>query len=68
MLAIEAKMKHPEKYIGWFGILDIAAVIVYILWSHGLLEVWRRNKTILERQPAYEGTVRLPLMNFTAFL
>ncbi|XP_022233027.2 glutamate transporter polyphemus-like isoform X2 [Drosophila obscura] len=30
MLAIESKMAHPEQYIGWFGVLNLSAVVVVI--------------------------------------
>ncbi|KAH8322506.1 hypothetical protein KR067_007948 [Drosophila pandora] len=47
MLAIEAKMEHPEKYIGWFGILDIAAVCVVLSYIFfGVMGYWKYGDEI----------------------
>ncbi|KAH8314649.1 hypothetical protein KR074_006494, partial [Drosophila pseudoananassae] len=47
MLAIEAKMKHPEQYIGWFGILDIAVVFIVISYIFfGVMGYWKYGDDI----------------------
>ncbi|KAH8262482.1 hypothetical protein KR026_008049, partial [Drosophila bipectinata] len=47
MLAIEAKMEHPEQYIGWFGILDIAVVVVIISYVFfGVMGYWKFGSEI----------------------
>ncbi|EDW78864.2 uncharacterized protein Dwil_GK12488 [Drosophila willistoni] len=47
MLAIESKMATPEKYIGCFGILNIAAVIVvFSNLLFGVLGFWRYGDEI----------------------
>ncbi|XP_016988952.1 glutamate transporter polyphemus-like [Drosophila rhopaloa] len=41
MLAVESKMAKPQKFIGWFGILDLAALLVvvsYVLF--GVFGYW----------------------------
>ncbi|KAH8378791.1 hypothetical protein KR009_001362, partial [Drosophila setifemur] len=48
MLAIEAKMLHPEKYLGWFGILNIGVLVV--LTSNiifGIMGYWRFGSDVL---------------------
>ncbi|KAH8268794.1 hypothetical protein KR018_007172, partial [Drosophila ironensis] len=55
MLAIEAKMEHPEQYVGWFGVLDIAIFVVIISYSiFGVFGYWRFGDDI-------EGSVSLNL-------
>lgn len=57
MLAIEAKMAHPEKYIGWFGILDIAIVVVIISYVFfGVMGYWKYGDEI-----AGSVTLNLPI-------
>ncbi|KAH8262481.1 hypothetical protein KR026_008048, partial [Drosophila bipectinata] len=47
MLAIEAKMKHPEQYIGWFGIMDIAVVFIVISYIFfGVMGYWKYGDDI----------------------
>ncbi|KAH8302450.1 hypothetical protein KR044_006864, partial [Drosophila immigrans] len=42
MLAIESKMAEPKKYLGWLGVLSIAAIIICILYIFfGLMGFWR---------------------------
>ncbi|KAH8314648.1 hypothetical protein KR074_006493, partial [Drosophila pseudoananassae] len=47
MLAIEAKMEHPEQYIGWFGILDLSIVVVIISYTFfGVMGYWKYGDAI----------------------
>jgi len=42
MLAIESKMAKPDEYIGWFGVLNIGAIIIIFLNAvFGLFGFWR---------------------------
>ncbi|EDV51350.1 glutamate transporter polyphemus [Drosophila erecta] len=42
MLAIEAEMAKPRHYIGWFGVLDRAILLVIISYvSFGIMGYWR---------------------------
>ncbi|XP_041674209.1 glutamate transporter polyphemus isoform X2 [Drosophila eugracilis] len=42
MLAVEAQMAHPEHYIGWFGVLDMAIVLVIFSYVFfGVMGYWR---------------------------
>ncbi|XP_016955298.1 glutamate transporter polyphemus-like [Drosophila biarmipes] len=41
-IAVESKMAHPQKFIGWFGVLDIAAIVVVISYIiFGIFGYWR---------------------------
>ncbi|XP_062132870.1 glutamate transporter polyphemus isoform X1 [Drosophila sulfurigaster albostrigata] len=42
MLAIESKMAEPKKYLGWLGVLSVAAILICILYIFfGLIGYWR---------------------------
>ncbi|KAH8305124.1 hypothetical protein KR059_009370, partial [Drosophila kikkawai] len=42
MIAIEAKMAKPETYLGWFGVLDLAIIVVLISYTlFGFFGYWR---------------------------
>jgi len=42
MLAVEATMAKPRHYLGWFGILDRAILLVIISYvTFGLMGYWR---------------------------
>ncbi|BFF99061.1 glutamate transporter polyphemus [Drosophila madeirensis] len=57
MLAIESKMAHPEKYIGWFGVLNLASVVVVISYLiFAIMGYWRYGATV-------HGSVTLDLPN-----
>ncbi|XP_068141984.1 glutamate transporter polyphemus-like isoform X2 [Drosophila tropicalis] len=61
MLAIESKMATPEKYIGCFGILNIAAtIVVFSNLLFGILGFWRYGDEI-------RGSVTLNLPTDTVF-
>ncbi|XP_068142401.1 glutamate transporter polyphemus [Drosophila tropicalis] len=47
MLAIESKMKTPENYLGWFGILNLATVFVVITnVVFGVMGYWRYGEDL----------------------
>ncbi|EDW78862.2 uncharacterized protein Dwil_GK12489 [Drosophila willistoni] len=47
MLAIEAKMKTPQKYLGWFGILNLASFFVIITnIIFGVMGYWRYGEDL----------------------
>lgn len=47
MLVVEAHMKHPESYLGFFGVLNLA--VFFILISNmffGLMGYWRFGEEV----------------------
>ncbi|XP_044251960.1 glutamate transporter polyphemus isoform X1 [Drosophila takahashii] len=47
MLAIESEMSNPQHYIGWFGVLDWAILIVMISYIFfGIVGYWRYGDKI----------------------
>jgi len=46
-LAVESKMAKPQKFIGWFGVLDIAALVVVISYIiFGIFGYWRYGEGV----------------------
>lgn len=46
-LAVESKMAKPQKFIGWFGVLDIAALVVVISYIiFGIFGYWRYGEEV----------------------
>ncbi|XP_017133590.1 glutamate transporter polyphemus [Drosophila elegans] len=42
MLAIEAQMAKPQHYIGWFGVLNLAIILVLVSYIFfGIMGYWR---------------------------
>ncbi|XP_016988951.1 glutamate transporter polyphemus-like [Drosophila rhopaloa] len=42
MLAIESKMATPQNFIGWFGVLDLSAIVVVISYiTFAIFGYWR---------------------------
>ncbi|BFG05719.1 glutamate transporter polyphemus-like [Drosophila madeirensis] len=55
MLAVESEMSHPEQYIGWFGVLNLSAVVVVISYLFfSIMAYWRYG-------PHVHGSVTLDL-------
>jgi len=49
MLAVESQMATPQHYLGWFGVLDWAIVIVLISYIFfGIMGYWRYGDQIAD--------------------
>ncbi|XP_037720321.1 glutamate transporter polyphemus isoform X2 [Drosophila subpulchrella] len=49
MLAVESQMAKPQHYLGWFGILDMAIVIVLLSYIFfGIMGYWRYGDQIAD--------------------
>ncbi|XP_016941806.4 glutamate transporter polyphemus [Drosophila suzukii] len=49
MLAVESQMAKPQHYLGWFGVLDWAIVIVLISYIFfGIMGYWRYGDQIAD--------------------
>ncbi|EDW94061.1 glutamate transporter polyphemus isoform X1 [Drosophila yakuba] len=47
MLAIEAEMAKPRHYLGWFGVLDRAVLLVIISYvAFGIMGYWRYGEEL----------------------
>ncbi|XP_070071696.1 glutamate transporter polyphemus-like isoform X2 [Drosophila takahashii] len=46
-LAIEAKMAKPQRFIGWFGVLVIASIVILISYiTFGIFGYWRYGEEV----------------------
>ncbi|XP_052845681.1 glutamate transporter polyphemus-like isoform X2 [Drosophila gunungcola] len=47
MLAVESKMARPQKFIGWFGVLNLASFVVVISYiTFGIFGYWHYGEEV----------------------